>query len=479
MKKKTALNIFWFEQDLRLSDNPGLRAAVRQGNILPIYILDNDNAGEHQPGAASRWWLHHSLQALDVSLSGKLNLYKDDASKVIADLCCRFEVTGVYWNHRYEPWRRVRDKKIQQQLLSQGINVKRFNGSLLNEPWTILKKDNTPYKVFTPFYRQASTIDTKPTTLPPAQLSTVMHVDKQASRLHSLSLLPTTSWDSSFYQYWTPGETGAHSSLSTFLSTGLDQYKNGRNFPALKAISKLSPHIHFGEISPREIINALYSVPDDDNKEHFKRELHWREFSYYLLFHWPDLPNENLKNNFDNFPWENNPDGLTRWQQGLTGYPMVDAGMRELWKTGFMHNRVRMITASFLVKNLLVHWRLGARWFWDCLVDADLANNSASWQWVAGCGTDAAPYFRIFNPITQGEKFDPLGTYTKHHLPELKDLPNKYLFRPWEAPPEILKQANVRLGESYPLPIVDIKHSRQRALDAYDMIKSTSQAAFC
>lgn len=471
---KKTLNIVWFEQDLRLSDNPALSAAVEQGNVLAIYILDNDNAGEHRRGAASCWWLHHSLQALDSALAGKLNFYAGAADSIIAELCRRFSISGVYWNRRYEPWRISRDKKIKQQLLSQGITAKSFKASLLHEPWTTLKKDGEPYKVFTPYHRQASTIDTGFASLPSPQLTTPLHLDQQADNLHALALLPTVDWDRGFYDCWTPGESGARSSLHSFLFKGISDYKDGRDFPALEAVSRLSPHLHFGEISPHQIIEALLSVPDDNNKEHFKREIHWREFSYYLLFYWPDLPNKNFKSSFDHFPWENNPVWLKRWQQGLSGYPLVDAGMRELWQTGYMHNRVRMISASFLVKNLLIDWRLGARWFWDCLVDADLASNSASWQWVAGCGTDAAPYFRIFNPVTQGEKFDPDGTYTRRYLPELKDLPNKYLFRPWEAPPAVLKKANIILDETYPSPIVDIKASRQKALEAYAISKNLS-----
>ena len=470
MKKE--LTIFWFRQDLRLSDNLAFTAALEKGDVLPIYILDQENVGDFALGGASRWWLHHSLQALDESLQGKLNLYTGEASTIIASLQQRFTILGVYWSRCYEPWRMSRDKVIKQTLLSQGVCVESFNGSLLNEPWTILKNDNSPYKIFTPYYRKASQVDNYISPLPPPKSLASLQVDQEASKLHELSLLPKTTWDSEFYHCWEPGELGAQSTLHKFLNKGISHYKIGRDFPALKTVSTLSPHLHFGEISPRQVSNALLSVPDDDNREHFKRELGWREFSYYLLFHWPELPNNNLKNNLDNFPWDNNLDWLAQWQQGLTGYPLVDAGMRELWQTGFMHNRVRMITASFLVKNLLINWRLGASWFWDCLVDADLASNSASWQWVAGCGTDASPYFRIFNPVTQGEKFDANGEYTKRYLPELKNLPNKYLFRPWEAPPEVLEKANIILGETYPLPIVDIKASRQTALDTYEITKS-------
>ena len=466
-----ALNIVWFEQDLRLSDNPALSAAATHGCILPVYILDDANAGEYRLGGASRWWLHQSLTALNRDLNGKLNFYKGEAQSVIADLCRRFEVSGIFWNRRYEPWRICRDTKIKKELLAQCIEAKSFNGSLLNEPWTILKNDGTPYRIFTPYHRQAELMATDVQPLPVPRLLESLHTDCQAATLDALSLLPKTDWAAHFYGCWTPGELGAQSSLHEFLAGGLTNYKEGRDFPALKSVSTLSPHLHFGEISLRQISNALWSVPEDGNREHFKRELNWREFSYYLLFHWPDLPNKNLKSSFNHFPWKRDPKLLARWQQGLTGYPLVDAGMRQLWQTGFMHNRVRMITASFLVKNLLIDWRLGARWFWDCLVDADLASNSASWQWVAGCGTDSSPYFRIFNPITQGEKFDPQGRYTKHYLPELQDLPIKYLYRPWEAPADALKKANITLGQTYPLPVVDIKSSRAKALGVYNLNK--------
>jgi deoxyribodipyrimidine photo-lyase len=295
--------------------------------------------------------------------------------------------------------------------------------------------------------------------------------------LTELELLPRIPWYKTIADGWQPGEIGAHGSLNHFLEEGIHSYKEGRDFPAKESVSRLSPHLHFGEISPRQVWSATDRVADDSNSEHFKRELLWREFSYYLLFHWPQLPRKNLKPHFDYFPWQHNKQWLRQWQQGLTGYPLVDAGMRELWQTGFMHNRVRMIVASFLVKNLLIDWRHGSAWFWDCLVDADLASNSASWQWVAGCGTDASPYFRIFNPIIQGEKFDPHGAYTKRFVPELKDLPDKYLFKPWQAPNSILQQAGVKLGENYPVPVVDIKSSRESALSALQYLNDFKRSA--
>ena len=466
------LSIVWFRQDLRTLDNPALTAACKADNVLPIYILDDANAGQYKMGGASRWWLHHSLKALNASLSNALNIYHGDAATVIGDLCQRFAVETVYWNRCYEPYHITQSQNIKVQLSSQGIKACSINGSLLNEPWAVFKKDGSPYKVFTPYHREASKIDRSIDILPAPTLPIGLTRDPKAILLDSLALLPLTHWDANFYKHWTPGEAGASSLLKRFLSDGINDYKDGRDRPALKAISRLSPHLHFGDISPQQIINALLTIADDQNSEHFKREIRWREFSYYLLFHFPGLPNQNLKTNFDHFPWENNPAWLKRWQQGLTGYPLVDAGMRELRQTGYMHNRVRMVVASFLIKNLLVDWRLGASWFWDCLVDADLASNSASWQWVAGCGTDASPYFRVFNPIIQGEKFDPQGEYTKLYLPELKELPDKYLYRPWEAPTDVLSQANITLGETYPHPIVQIKESRERALAAYGTTKN-------
>jgi deoxyribodipyrimidine photo-lyase len=467
-----SIHVMWFDQDLRLSDNPALSAALHLKHILPIFILDEQQPHAHALGSASKWWLHHSLVQLNNQLHGQLNFYRGDAHTVITQLTQRFNISSISWNRRYEPWRITRDAKIKHALTEQNITVTSFNGSLINEPWHVLKKDRTPYKIFTPYYQQCKKINPTPHISPSPVLANTMHCDELASSLKDLSLLPVHSWGEKLDNLWQPGETGAHAALHHFLERGLPHYKKGRDFPARSSTSILSPHLHFGEISPRQIIHLLASMSDDHNTEHFIRELYWREFSYYLLFHWPDIPHNNLKTSFDLFPWRYDPTSLALWQQGLTGYPLVDAGMRELLQTGFMHNRVRMITASFLIKNLLIDWRLGAQWFWECLVDADLASNSASWQWVAGCGTDASPYFRIFNPITQGEKFDPQGTYTKRYVPELKALPDNYLYRPWDAPPDILNNANIILGTTYPRPIVDIKTSRDRALNAYQQTKS-------
>ncbi len=465
------MTIHWFRQDLRLADNPALFEAAKQGNVLPIYILDDKNAADAKMGAASQCWLHDSLAALNEQLQGGLQFFKGDAVEILTTLCKRYNISAVYWNRCYEPWRIKRDALIKLQLSELGVIVKSVNGSLLSEPWAVKKKDGTPYKIFTPYFKQAMPSLIEYPVLPTTNIKPHSTPLEKAISLQALNLKPATSWYKSLEKIWQPGELGAQKSLEKFLCEGIFDYKTGRDFPSEENVSRLSPHLHFGEISPQQILDKTRTLAANDNLEHFKRELMWREFSYYLLFHWPQLPKENLKKNFDHFPWQHHHPHLECWQQGLTGYPIVDAGMRELWQTGFMHNRVRMITASFLVKNLLIHWQQGAAWFWDCLVDADLASNSASWQWVAGCGTDASPYFRIFNPITQGEKFDTKGEYTRKFIPELKDLPNKYLFKPWEAPSDILAKAGVILGKTYPMPIVDLKLSRQKALDAFQFMK--------
>ena len=336
----------------------------------------------------------------------------------------------------------------------------------------ILKSDGTPYKVFTPYYRNGclSAPSPRDPISKPDKLKLFFDTANKNS-IDRAGLLPAVKWYKQLEPHWNIGEKAAQKKLKKFTENSLYNYKKGRNFPALNSVSRLSPHLHFGEISPNQVWYAAKTNKDSDDLDHFLSELGWREFSYSLLFHFPELPRKNFQSKFNQFPWLENQDVLERWQRGQTGYPLVDAGMRELWQTGYMHNRIRMIVGSFLVKNLLQHWHHGEKWFWDCLVDADLANNSAGWQWIAGCGADAAPYFRIFNPITQGQKFDPSGEYTRQFLPELKNLPVKYLFNPWETPINVLEEAGVRLGEDYPNPIVDIKFSRERALKAFQSLK--------
>ena len=471
MKEK--LNILWFRQDLRLSDNPALLAASENNSkVLPIYILDDENARNWSMGSASRWWLHKSLESLDASLSGNLCFFKGKAEHIISELIQDKKVTGVYWNRCYEPWRVNRDKKIKTNLMDLKISVKSFNGSLLFEPPNIKKDDGTPYKVFTPFYKKGclkNGLSPRKLQEPPKQIN--FGTSSKKIPLSKLKLLPEFNWYSQMQDEWSPGEEGAQKQLLNFSKTGIKEYKVGRNRPDKEFVSKLSPHLHFGELSPHQAWHCINNLNNTESfqssVDHFLSELGWREFSNNLLYYWNELPENNLQKKFDRFPWLDDLETLKRWQYGSTGYPIIDAGMRQLWKTGYMHNRVRMVTGSFLVKNLMLDWRQGEKWFWDTLVDADLANNSASWQWIAGCGADAAPYFRIFNPILQGEKFDPDGVYVRKYVPELKNLSSKYIHKPWEAPPEILSEADVRLGDNYPKPMVDLKESRDRALEAF------------
>lgn len=469
MKKPVVIH--WFRQDLRLCDNPSITAATSRGTVLPIYILDNQNAMDFDMGAASKWWLHHSLAALNASLEDALSLYQGNPIEILMALVERLGVSAVYWNRCYEPWQIQRDEKIKLALKEKGVEVRSYNASLLWEPWEIKKPDGTPYKVFTPFYRKGCLQAPMPREPIPKPDETDYVGDVESRlELDTLGLLPNIRWDNGFKDQWDVGESGAHNRFQAFINSGLAQYKEGRNLPAKPYVSRLSPYLHFGEISPNQLWYAIQSIADNADVDHFCSELAWREFSYSQLFNHPTLPTQNLKEKFDLFPWVDDKVALKAWQTGSTGIPMVDAGMRELWQTGYMHNRVRMIVASFLVKNLRLHWHQGERWFWDTLVDADLASNSASWQWVAGSGADAAPYFRIFNPVIQGQKFDSEGDYVRHFVPELASMPNKYLFNPWEASASILQEAKVTLGEHYPKPIVDLKASREAALLAYKML---------
>ena len=464
--------ICWFRQDLRLTDNPALMKAAASGNVLPIYILDDESAESDAMGGASRWWLYHALQSLHQSLNGNLAFYIGDVRKILPEIAGKHNVTAVYWNRCYEPWRISRETALKESLQKIGIEVHSLNGSLLWEPWEVRKDDGTPYKVFTPFYRNGC-LKAQPPREPMPKPEHLQLINDQTSlSLEALALLPKIRWDKQLEPHWQINEEAAQDRLYRFLDESIAHYKQGRNFPAKPCVSRLSPYLHFGEISPNQAWYAARARGDDANVDSFCSELGWREFSYNMLYQFPELPRKNLQAKFNTFPWRDDDEALKHWQRGQTGYPIVDAGMRELWQTGYMHNRVRMIVGSFLVKNLLLDWRHGERWFWDCLVDADLANNSASWQWVTGCGADAAPYFRIFNPITQGQKFDPDGTYTRQFVPELKRLPDKYLFSPWEAPEPVLQKAGVIIGKNYPAPMVDISSSRALALAAFSGLKA-------
>lgn len=459
--------IHWFRRDLRLSDNPALLRAAQSGTVLPVFILE-----DNQPlGGASRAWLHRSLDALNTALNGALRVFTGNAATILPQLINETGATTVTWTRRYDATGIETDTALKAALSDQGISVVSENGALLWEPWEVKKADGTPYRVFTPFYRKGCLSAAPPRAPLPAPDLTLTNVPNP-TRIDDLNLIPTPRWDIDTLAHWSPGEAGAQARLDSFLQGGITNYKDGRNIPADPKVSRLSPHLAFGEISPNTVWHSARQLPASQDRDHFLSELGWREFSYSLLFHNGDIATRNLNAKFDAFPWAEATAPLAAWQQGQTGIPIVDAGMRELWQTGYMHNRVRMIVASFLVKNLLTHWHHGLDWFDDTLFDADPANNPASWQWVAGSGADAAPYFRIFNPVTQSQKFDPDGRYIRTYVPEIAALPDRSLHAPWEAPALVLKAANITLGTTYPMPLVDLKDSRTRALAAFDETKT-------
>jgi deoxyribodipyrimidine photo-lyase len=469
--------IVWFRRDLRLADNPALTAAVAaHGTVVPLYIHAPNEDGEWAPGAASRWWLHHSLEGLDASLGrhrGSLQILEGASVDALRAAIEATGATAVYFNRLYEPRAIARDKVVRRALEGDGVEVASFNAALWCEPWDIVTQQNEPYRVFTPFWRNLRTRidDVRPVAEP-----SPMHLAKlpKTSSLDALGLLPTLDWARGFAE-WTPGEQGAQEMLELFADDAVGHYVEGRDLPARHGTSRLSPHLHFGEISPLQVAVGLRErVAKRKNGadiEPYLRQLGWREFGHHLLYHFPKTPKENFNPKFNAFRWEKrDAHALRRWKQGKTGIPIVDAGMRELWATGWMHNRVRMLVASLLTKNLRQHWLLGEKWFWDTLVDADLANNAMGWQWVAGSGADAAPYFRIFNPVTQSEKFDPDGAYIRRWVPELANAPGRLVHAPWEDE-AFLRQSG------YPLPLVDLKRSREDALTAYQSVRNGPSAA--
>ena len=472
--------IVWFRQDLRLVDNPALAAAA-EGNrpVVPVYIFDEAGEGEWAPGRASRLWLHHSLTSLarDLAARGSRLILRHGPSAVALDkLIAETGAAGVHWNRRYEPASIARDAAIKKSLEARGLVAKSFNASLLFEPWTIRNKAGEPYRVFTQFWKTCLAGDEPPLPVKAPAKFAAPAAWPESDALDGWKLLPTKpDWAAGFRETWTPGEAGANVRLERFLDGAVETYKTDRNRPDLEATSRLSAHLHFGEIGPRQCFHAARARAGGTiGAEHFLSEIGWREFSHHLLYQRPDLPEQALREDFRSFPWKDDAKKLGAWQTGNTGYPIVDAGMRELWHTGWMHNRVRMIVASFLVKHLLLPWQRGQEWFWDTLVDADLANNAASWQWVAGCGADAAPYFRIFNPILQGAKFDPECAYTRRWVPEIANLPTNHLFAPWEAPDMVLRAAGVTLGKTYPKPLVDHGEARARALAAFQSLREAA-----
>ncbi|APD50760.1 cryptochrome/photolyase family protein [Francisella hispaniensis] len=464
MSKKVAIH--WFRQDLRLADNPALYHASQADETITIFILDENQ----DIGGASKLWLHHSLSNLNRSLDNKLNFFSGNPLEIIKKLIKENKVTDFYWNRCYDKYSINRDTQIKQFLQEQSINVNSFNGSLLIEPWQCKKDDGSHYKVYTPFYKELIKIRKYQPNIKKAVFSRLIKL-ASSDTLDSLKLLePKLTWQNIIKQ-WQVGEKAAAQLLEQFLTTKIKDYKIARDYMSTDATSTLSPYLHFGEISPNQIFNAVQSLDSiGNNEEHFIKELVWRDFSYYQIYYYPELHNKNINQKFDNFAWDNNATLLKKWQKGQTGIPIVDAGMRQLWQTGYMHNRVRMIVASFLIKNCLIHWKYGEKWFFDTLFDADFASNNANWQWVAGCGLDAAPYFRIFNPVLQAEKFEAYE-YIRKYVPELKLLPNKLIAKPWEASQLVLQEAGIILGQNYPHPIVDLKKSRDRALQLHNQIK--------
>ena len=474
--------LVWFRQDLRIADNPALHAAWKRGGpVIPVYIRSPEEEGAWSPGGASKWWLHQSLRALETdlrSLGSGLVIRRGSSLTELKELTSDTGATAVFWNRRYEPAIIERDKLIKAALPAEGVEAESFNGGLLFEPWTIANKSAKPFQVFTPFWKTCLTHPEPTPPLPsPASLPRP-RAWPQSLELEALELEPRIKWAEGLRTAWKPGSQGAAEHLRRFLEEPVLNYSNDRNRPDVVGTSRLSPYLHFGEISPRQVWLAARKRGEAAGlgekawkSWQFLTEIGWREFAHHLLFYFPHTPTEPLRSDFKKFPWRPNEQWLRAWQQGRTGYPMVDAGMRELWTTGWMHNRVRMVVASFLVKNLLISWQDGARWFWDTLVDADLASNTLGWQWTAGCGADAAPYFRVFNPISQGEKFDADGDYVRQWVPELRRLPLEWIHKPWEAPSTLLLEARVKLGENYPEPMVSHAIAREVALEAYGKIR--------
>ncbi|MBL0319095.1 MAG: deoxyribodipyrimidine photo-lyase [Alphaproteobacteria bacterium] len=477
---KQPIHIAWFRRDLRISDNAALTHALNQKiPVVALYIFDE--AAPIRPlGGASKWWLHHSLLSLESSLKTlgiPLLLKNGRADHIFKELIDDYAVTSVTWQFHHDPGMRLRDKQVADYLQQQGIQAQIFPGNTLWDPATILTKQKHPYAVFTPFWHTCTAQDQPqfPLSVPEAQTHTI--VLSHSDRLDDWALVPSSpDWACGIKTMWNVGESAALAHVKHFISTALSHYHTNRDIPGIQGTSLLSPHLHFGEISVNQAWHAVQtnSILHPDNKlgaDCFLRELGWREFCAYLLYHHPHLLEQPFQRGFQTFPWKDDPVAFRAWSRGLTGYPIVDAGMRQLWQTGWMHNRVRMIVGSFLTKHLLLPWQQGEAWFFDTLVDADLASNIGGWQWIAGCGADAAPYFRIFNPQLQSERFDPQGTYIKAYLPELANLPAPWIHKPWETPESILRQAGIELGKTYPPPIIEHSKARDRAMAAYQQMK--------
>lgn len=474
--------IVWFRQDLRLTDNPALHAAQRRGApVVPVFILAPQEQGAWAPGAASRWWHDGSLRVLAAQLQrlgSRLIVRRGSPLKVLREIARSVGADMVCWNRRYEPWAIQQEEAVSEGLAADGVEVCAHTADVLFEPRGLRNKAGAPFQVFTPFWKHCLRLPE-----PAKPLAAPQHLPApprwpESLSLDALGLIPRIDWAGGLRRAWAPGEAGALDRLEQFLEHAVDAYTDARDCPAREGVSRLSPHLHFGELSARQVWHAVRGRDQargmmcaSDAAAAYLRQLGWREFARYLLVHFPHTPDRPLRAEYADFPWVEHTRALRAWQQGRTGFPIVDAGMRELWHTGWMHNRVRMIAGSLLVKDLRIHWLEGARWFWDTLVDADLANNTLGWQWIAGCGADAAPYFRIFNPVKQGQRFDPDGAYVRRWVPELAHVPERWIHCPWEAPAGVLAKARVRLGENYPHSLVEHGVARAQALEAFKQMR--------
>ena len=461
--------VVWLRRDLRLADNPALAAAL--SSHQPVTLLFIDDSDEHL-GSAEKVWLYHSLRSFSARvarLGGAVILRRGDPRHVLPEICVSTDAKEVFWNRRYEPRTLRVDSELKVHLETLGVRVSTFSGNVLIEPWKIATQSKTPFQVYTPFWKQLrSKIEISTLSLAPLDL-TLAASTLPSEDLDTLGLLPSVRWDGALCEHWEIGEEAALERLRRFVDSPIRGYDETRNLPGTEGTSRLSPHLHFGEVSAQRVWHTVAETAKvGAGTETFLKEIAWRDFAHHLLFHFPQTLTEPLRVKFRSFPWVQNHDHFRSWTRGLTGYPIVDAGMRELWSTGWMHNRVRMIVASFLVKHLLIDWRKGAEWFFDTLVDADLASNTLGWQWTAGCGADAAPYFRVFNPTLQGEKFDAKGAYVRQWVPELRALPDRWIHRPWLAPDSVRNDCGLVLGRDYPFPIVDHQEARERALDAFE-----------
>ncbi len=469
--------LLWFQYDLRIRDNAAFAAALESGcTVIPVFIWDQESLGSWEIGSASQVFLHGSLLSLKRSLEEHglpLVLRTGRCEAELELLLKETKAERVYWNRRYEPALVKRDSEIKRSLREGGVIAESFNSSLLVEPWEVTTQQGRPFQVFTPFWNRAKSVLKKEPLEVDLRSLRRPESSPESVPLDKLGLLPDHPWGGKVAAQWEPGEGAGERALADFLQHGLEEYEQARDIPSRTGTSRLSPYLRWGLIGPRQIWQAVEAtgMADGQGAQVFLKEIGWREFAYHVLYHFPHTPGAPLREKYENFPWIQDSDTLESWKGGQTGYPIVDAGMRQLWEEGWMHNRVRMVVGSFLVKHLLHSWVDGARWFWDCLVDADLASNTLGWQWAGGCGADAAPYFRVFNPMTQGKKFDPQGAYVRRYVPELANLPAKYIHEPWEASEGVLAESGVRLGENYPHPIIDHKKGRERALAAFEKVK--------